>query len=507
MSQVDLAAARAATIPSPGLMPGWAGVSHFFLACYLATLLLVPDVQTAFSGLSCLAAYVAMALAARRQTRAPLAGASSRTPGPILAPALTLSVRQRWRGMAVFLVPALAWALIVALQIVTGHSPSKVSNQFVVILCVVAVGLSAVPRWQPDSRRWLLPAAALGALGAGALALWQSLVEHNLRPHGWLGATALGTGAIKFGDLATLLALLSLVLLLTARGWRRLLGVVGMAAGLLALGLSQARGGLLGALIALTMLGLALALAAWRRRAEQGDLLRAPASALASQAGAARNAAANAARNAISLTGRPPTERRGRALRLRIALAAAAVLGLTALMGLAMHERLADIEPQIERFQGGDASSEVGQRLALWQAALRAGLHAPLTGVGLGGGFAEDIQRQAAAGDIPASIEILYSQAHNQYLNGLATAGFPGLLVTLALFCLPVLALVRRIATGQDSAEARAALVISASFAGFALTDAMFDRQITIIAFFLLSSWFLNMSLARPLPERGGGPR
>ena len=169
-------------------------------------------------------------------------------------------------------------------------------------------------------------------------------------------------------------------------------------------------------------------------------------------------------------------------------------LVVISLMGLSMHQRFADIEPQIARFQRGDASSEAGQRIALWQAAIRAGLHSPWTGAGLGGGFAKDIERQFAVGDIPPTMRILYGQPHNEYLNGLASAGIPGLVIIVLLFWWPALSLFRRIARGRDSPEARSALVVTASFAGFALTDSMFDRQITIIAFFLLSAWFLRMA-------------
>ena len=464
---------RAATIGAAevGLGERLAGVAHLFMSLYLATLLLVPDVQTAFSGLCCLTAMAAILAARLRGYRA------AAPPGH----------GRRVSGMWVLLGPALCWALIVALQMATGHSPTKVGNQLVVILCVTVVGLSWVPAWWFDSRRWLLPAASIGAIGASLLAAWQSGVQGIPRPHGWLGASAIGTGAIKFGDVAVLLALLALVLVLTAQGWRRALGLAGMAGGMTALALSQARGGMIGALIAVLALALALLLASRRRHQAArlaADTLGGGGHGSGGGQGDGHKADGHKASHGVSLR--------------RLTTMATAGLLLFGLVGLSMHKRFADIEPQIERFQKGDADSEAGQRLALWQAAIRAGLHAPLAGVGLGGGFADDIQRQIEAGDIPASIQILYSQPHNQYLNGLSAAGIPGFLVTLALFWLPVLALVRRIGRGEDSPEARAALVVIASFAGFALTDSMFDRQITIIAFFLLSSWFLSMA---------GGPR
>jgi hypothetical protein len=60
------------------------------------------------------------------------------------------------------------------------------------------------------------------------------------------------------------------------------------------------------------------------------------------------------------------------------------------------------------------------------------------------------------------------------------------------MFLAPVFVLVRQIARGGGSPAAYAALVTATAFAGFALTDDMFDRQITVIAFFLLNAWFLR---------------
>ena len=49
----------------------------------------------------------------------------------------------------------------------------------------------------------------------------------------------------------------------------------------------------------------------------------------------------------------------------------------------------------------------MGQRLVLWQAAVRAGQREPLAGVGFGR-FDEELDRQIASGDVPASEKLLY---------------------------------------------------------------------------------------------------
>jgi len=90
--------------------------------------------------------------------------------------------------------------------------------------------------------RWLLPAAALGAVGALGLASWQYFQLGIPRPHGHLGAGVVGSGALKYGDLSAVLALFSLQLVLRGpQVWRRVLGGVGFMAGLGAVVLAQAR--------------------------------------------------------------------------------------------------------------------------------------------------------------------------------------------------------------------------------------------------------------------------
>ena len=118
-------------------------------------------------------------------------------------------------------------------------------------------------------------------------------------------------------------------------------------------------------------------------------------------------------------------------------------------------------------------------------------MHRPLTGVGFGR-FDDDLKRQSSEGEIPASEKILYGQAHSEYLAAFAEAGVTGFVSLVLMFVAPAVAMLRQIRAGRGSPAAYAALVTSASFAGFALTDDMFDRQITVIAFFFLNAWFLR---------------
>jgi O-antigen ligase len=422
-------------------------VAHGLVAVYLAALLALPRAPTSIAALACLTALAAAYGSWRADARA------------------------GFRHMAVLVVPAAAYLLHLLLQILVGVASPQLASKLLIGMLTLAMGLSGVPGRMADVRRWILPAAAIGAAASAIVALYQIWVLDYLRPYGWLGGSAIGNGAIKFADLASLQALLSLVLVLTAADrTRRLLGLAGLLAGMLSLALTQTRGALLGVLLAVGALGLALFL--HRGRGHHPALSEAPAPALHASL------------------------RRGAAMGM---LAVALVLSISA-AGF-MQKRLAAIAPQVERYLQGDIDSEVGQRLALWEAAIRAGLNSPLGGVGFGH-FDDELERQVAAGEIPRSERIIYGQPHSEYLSAFAEAGVTGSLALLLMFVAPMVAMVGRIARQGGSPAAFAALVTSAAFAGFALTDDMFDRQITVIAFFLLNSWFLRAAFQ---PAASGG--
>jgi len=420
-------------------------IAHGFMGLYLLALLAVPRVSTSLAALTCLTALVAGFQHWREDARA------------------------GFRHMALLVVPAALYLLHILVQILAGMAAPRLSSDVLIGLLALAVGLSGVPNRVADVRRWILPAAALGAIASCLLALYQVWVLGYLRPYGWLGSGTLGNGAIKFGDLASLQALLAFVLVLTAvHKWQRLLGLAGLSCGMLALALTQTRGGILGVFLAVSTLTLAITL---RRRHER-------------QAGAAASAPA----------GRP---------RFRSGTTAA-MLGMALVLSLSaagfMQKRFAEIEPQVQRYLQGDIDSEVGQRLALWQAAVRTGVSFPLTGVGFGR-FGEELERQSAGGEIPSKERILYGLAHSEYLSAFAEAGLSGFVALTLMFVASTVTLLRQIAAGRGSPEAYAALVTAAAFAGFALTDDMFDRQITTIAFFLLNAWFLRAAWKPPALE------
>ena len=424
-------------------------VAHGLLALYLLTLLAVPKVQTPLVALTCLLAIIG---------------------GQWLkAPPLGRRLREGW-AMA---VPLVGYATLFAVQIEMGWLRWRDWDQ--VLICALGLGvlLSNLPARGPAVHRWLLPAAALGAVGALGLASWQYFQLGIPRPHGHLGAGVVGSGALKYGDLSAVLALFSLQLVLRGpQVWRRVLGGVGFMAGLGAVALTQARGALLGVALALAVLGLLWWL---RRRAQSSE-----------QTGGSGGRAVGAGGNARE--GRRPWWRQRQPI-------LAAVMGLVVLAGATdyMGARFADIGPQYERFQAGDNNSEVGQRLALWGIALRAARHAPFTGVGFDG-FGAETQRQRETGELARDALVLYQGPHNEYLAGLSAAGIPGLIVIVLFFWAPLVVGCRRFLRGQQTETALMLVLFTASYAAFTMTDSLLDRQISLLAYVLLASWLMSAS-------------
>ena len=424
-------------------------VAHGLLALYLLTLLAVPKVQTPLVALTCLLAIIG---------------------GQWLkAPPLGRRLREGW-AMA---VPLVGYATLFAVQIEMGWLRWRDWDQ--VLICALGLGvlLSNLPARGPAVHRWLLPAAALGAVGALGLASWQYFQLGIPRPHGHLGAGVVGSGALKYGDLSAVLALFSLQLVLRGpQVWRRVLGGVGFMAGLGAVALTQARGALLGVALALAVLGLLWWL---RRRAQSSE-----------QTGGSGGRAVGAGGNARE--GRRPWWRQRQPI-------LAAVMGLVVLAGATdyMGARFADIGPQYERFQAGDNNSEVGQRLALWGIALRAARHAPFTGVGFDG-FGAETQRQRDTGELARDALVLYQGPHNEYLAGLSAAGIPGLVVIVLFFWAPLVVGCRRFLRGQQTETALMLVLFTASYAAFTMTDSLLDRQISLLAYVLLASWLMSAS-------------
>ncbi len=372
-----------------------------------------------------------------------------------------------WPQLAGFAWPALAYLGLTLLQYGFGMAESSVVERTVLALGAMAWALSGSPVRAGDIRDRLLPAAAAGALLGAVYAAVQVFVVGAERAYGALGVGPIGNGAIKFGDLAVVLSLLSLVLAIDARVRReRVIGCVGLAGGIAIVVLSGSRGALIGFALAAAALGWAYG----RQRGRAGEASRVGPATGGGAASAASPAATSLAPRLVGM----------------------AVVLMLAAATLVMSPRFVEIGEQIERYEQGDAISPTGQRLALWGAALRSVQHAPLFGVGVNR-FDVEIRRQVAAGDIPPTVKILHRHVHNEYLCAWATLGLGGLVSLSAMFVMPIVVAARRIARGCQTPASHAGLALAIAFAAFALTDCLFDRQLTFVFFFLMTTWLMRV--------------
>lgn len=127
---------------------------------------------------------------------------------------------------------------------------------------------------------------------------------------------------------------------------------------------------------------------------------------------------------------RPPMNTR--ALR-RGALVAALPVALALFLTYGMvEERVGDLAADLERIEEGDYDSSVGKRLKIWDGGLQLAAEEPVFGHG------------PAVADAETPELIGYSHLHNFVLNAMARSGLLGVVAVLALFVVPLFALVHR---------------------------------------------------------------
>ncbi|PLY57329.1 Lipid A core--O-antigen ligase [Herbaspirillum sp. BH-1] len=293
--------------------------------------------------------------------------------------------------------------------------------------------------------------AAVGAIGAGLLSLWQWLAWGMDRPGG-------STNPIQYGNISALLAVLSTYGLARAlalgHGLRwKLLHATGVLMALVATLLSGSRGSWLA-------LPLCAILAAY----------------LLIRAGQARRLLKPAV----------------------LALAALAVLALLPHSPLTARYRQAVSEAG-GYLHDADAQSSVGARLEM----LRVGLYlAPrhlLLGFGKEGMMQakQHMVEEGLASDSVAE----HTHLHNEYLDALVKHGIPGLLAVLVLYLLPLRLFAGRAVPGM-SIEARmaagAGMMLMLSYLAFGLTQAFLTHNNGVMMFAFLG--VILWSLARQQP-------
>ncbi len=149
--------------------------------------------------------------------------------------------------------------------------------------------------------------------------------------------------------------------------------------------------------------------------------------------------------------------------------------------------RLLETQQELKNIIAFQLDSSMGIRLQLWYAALQIFLEHPIIGVGLNN-FSKallHLQQQHLISHHAAS----FAHAHNEFLCALATGGIVGFSLTLLLFILPMRMFWKDY---HKSIWARAGFWSVCLMSFFALTDCIFDRRMTVMAFIVI----ISMSLA-----------
>jgi O-antigen ligase len=297
------------------------------------------------------------------------------------------------------------------------NTVEKPARMFFAVSALAAV-LAARP-----PRRMLWWGVIAGALAALPFVAWQRIALGIDRPGGLINA-------ITFGDLALLLALLSVTAAIDLRNNARQAGLaaVGALAGLAASLLTGSRGGWV-ALVAAALLFL---------------------------------------RHARVL--------RGRRVRALLAVGAAVVLVAWFVPATGMQARFGEGVSDIRAwFDGGNVETRVGTRLELWKGASMLIAERPLLGrdfsaclVRLG-----DFVREGKLDPVVLTLPHL----HNDALQELAKGGLVGFALWAAILAAPLFFFARELRAGAGApqlAVALAGILVVTSYVSFGLTEVIF---------------------------------
>lgn len=289
--------------------------------------------------------------------------------------------------------------------------------------------------------------AAVGAIGAGLLSLWQWLALALERPGG-------STNPIQYGNISALLAMLAACALARAIQLRqslpwKLLHAAGVLLGLAACLLSGSRGSWLALPFCALVAGWLLL------RAGQGRLM------------------------------------------LKLGTSALVTIALLALLPnspLTARMRLAVTEAD-QYARSANADSSVGARLEM----LRVGLQLAPQHLLLGWGKEGMMQAKAQmVRDGLASPSIQeHTHLHNEYVDALVKYGLPGLLTVTALFLVPLglfAARLRRSASREVRLASAAGVMLMLSYLVFGLTQAFLTHNngVMMLGFLIAILWSLS---------------
>jgi len=309
---------------------------------------------------------------------------------------------------------------------------------------LIAFGFWAIRRYRP-SLFLLWIGLAVGAVGASVFAGYQSMV---------LGQRASGyLTTIQFGDAALLFGVLCLVRALNVRGnkWMDGLMLLGVVAGLAASVWSQSRGGWVALLLIL----------GWM----------------------------------LLIVGKSWSF----AKRLTVSFAVLVVIALPVLQpeGI-VQKRVQEAVQEVEHFiDTNEQGTSVGARLAMWEFAAKDILKSPFFGVGAQG-WIKSRDSGVESGVLNPYIQN-FNQLHNEYLDVAYKTGLAGLLLLIALYCVPMLQFFKPYLHVQD-AEVRAlamgGMVLPMMYMDFGLTQAFLShnsgRMVFVSLLMCLGALLLN---------------
>ncbi|MBZ9538065.1 O-antigen ligase family protein [Modicisalibacter tunisiensis] len=318
----------------------------------------------------------------------------------------------------------------------TGHWPAGEQGWGVALPVwpLVAALLLTWMRCRPPAPDAWWAGIGCGALGAGSIALFERLIEHQERADN-------GMNAIPFGDLSLLLGSLSLLAALywpmrSGHACRYSTGSTGLTllaalGGLLASLLSGTRGGW----IALPLMAGLLLLAHWR--------------------------GINGARSS-------------RPLRYGVWGGAVMILVIAVLPQSGVVDRLIHAWSQSQAYAlGEDRTSSVGLRLEMWRGGWQLFQQRPWFGWGEGR-LMEAMQALADQGRIhPDAVQ--FGQLHSDIIDTLARRGIAGLIALAGLYGVPIWLFTRRLQHHQARVRvlAVAGLMITTAFILFGLTQTL----------------------------------
>lgn len=321
------------------------------------------------------------------------------------------------------------WIIVAfALNLIIGfisilYSEAKISlvaNASKQLITVVMIGLIVIIK---PKFKWFWYGLFVGTVITAIIALYQRFGMHLGRAHGFLHP-------IMFGDLAIVMALMSLVGVDAFKNAReRWLLYIAFAAGILASLLSGSRGSWIGFLLAFIIFCF------YQRHTIEKKMI------------------------------------------IMQMIAVMVVVGICFMPNLGIFKRITEISYDIQKYQVGNPDTPIGIRFELWKASWKMFSEHSIAGVGRGN-FKSALQSLNAQGEISSEAS-RFRHAHNEMLHALATQGILGGFALLLLYVAPIVFFTKVLRCKDERRPyALAGLLLVYAFIGFGLTEVLFTRHI-----------------------------